>query len=144
MELAVILGLVAVATVFGLVWKRGQGRVVPVSGQTISLNYRVAGKTTLLQFTTEMCAPCAQLKPRLEQIALYRSDVEHVVVDDQSVAQLRERRRQLGRAARGRAASQRGGGGDAVLVGVLASAFVLVPTIGLPGASLTAGLNTTE
>ena len=81
MELAVILGLVAVATVFGLVWKRGQGRVVPVSGQTISLNYRVAGKTTLLQFTTEMCAPCAQLKPRLEQIALYRSDVEHVVVD---------------------------------------------------------------
>ena len=81
MELTVILGLVAVATVFGLVWKRGQGRVVPVSGQTISLNYRVAGKTTLLQFTTELCAPCAQLKPRLEQIALYRSDVEHVVVD---------------------------------------------------------------
>ena len=81
MEFAVIAGLVAVATVFGLVWKRGQGRVVPVSGQTISLNYRVAGKTTLLQFTTEMCAPCAQLKPRLEQIALYRSDVEHVVVD---------------------------------------------------------------
>ena len=81
MEFAVILGLVAVATVFGLVWKRGQGRVVPVSGQTISLNYRVAGKTTLLQFTTELCAPCALLKPRLEQIALYRSDVEHVVVD---------------------------------------------------------------
>lgn len=76
-----ILGLVAVATVFGLVWKRSQGRVVKVSGQTISLDYRVAGKTTLLQFTTELCAPCAQLKPRLEQIALYRSDVEHVVVD---------------------------------------------------------------
>lgn len=81
MELAVIIGLVAVATAFGLVWKRGQGRVVPVSGHTISLNYRAAGKTTLLQFTTQMCAPCAQLKPRLEQIALYRSDVEHVVVD---------------------------------------------------------------
>lgn len=81
MEFAVILGLVAVATVFGLVWKRSQGRVVKVSGQTISLDYRVAGKTTLLQFTTELCAPCAQLKPRLEQIALYRSDVEHVVVD---------------------------------------------------------------
>ena len=81
MEFAVITGLVAVATVFGLIWKRGQGRVVAVSGQTISLNYRAAGKTTLLQFTTELCAPCAQLKPRLEQIALYRSDVEHVVVD---------------------------------------------------------------
>ena len=81
MEFIVILGLVAVATAFGLVWKRGQGRVVKVSGQTISLDYRVAGKTTLLQFTTELCAPCAQLKPRLEQIALYRSDVEHVVVD---------------------------------------------------------------
>lgn len=81
MEFAVIAGLVAAATVFGLVWKSRQGRVVTVSGQTISLNYRAAGKTTLLQFTTELCAPCAQLKPRLEQIALYRSDVEHVVVD---------------------------------------------------------------
>jgi thiol-disulfide isomerase/thioredoxin len=81
MEFAVLAGLVAVATIFGLVWKRGQGRVVGVSGQTISLNYRAAGKTTLLQFTTEMCAPCAQLKPRLEKIALFRSDVAHVVVD---------------------------------------------------------------
>ena len=81
MEFVVIAGLVAVATVFGLVWKRGQGRVVRVSGFTISEDYRTAGKTTLLQFTTELCAPCAQLKPRLEQIALYRSDVEHRVVD---------------------------------------------------------------
>ena len=81
MEFVVIAGLVAVATVFGLVWKRGQGRVVRVSGHTISEDYRTAGKTTLLQFTTELCAPCAQLKPRLEQIALYRSDVEHRVVD---------------------------------------------------------------
>ena len=81
MEFAVLAGLVAVATIFGLVWKRGQGRVVGVSGQTISLNYRAAGKTTLLQFTTEMCAPCAQLKPRLEKIARFRSDVAHVVVD---------------------------------------------------------------
>ena len=81
MEFVVIAGLIAVATVFGLVWKRGQGKVVEVSGQTISLNYRAAGKTTLLQFTTELCAPCAQLKPRLEQIALFRSDVEHRVVD---------------------------------------------------------------
>ena len=81
MEFIVIAGLIAVATIFGLVWKRGQGKVVTVSGQTISLNYRAAGKTTLLQFTTELCAPCAQLKPRLEQIALFRSDVEHRVVD---------------------------------------------------------------
>jgi len=81
MEFAVIIGLVAFATLFGLVWKRGQGRVVTVSGQTISLNYRAEGKTTLLQFTTELCAPCAQLRPRLAQIALYRSDVAHVEVD---------------------------------------------------------------
>lgn len=80
MEFAIVAGLVAVATVFGLLWRRGQGRVVGVAGQTISLNYRAAGKTTLLQFTTELCAPCAQLKPRLEKIALFRSDVAHVVV----------------------------------------------------------------
>jgi thiol-disulfide isomerase/thioredoxin len=81
MEFAIVAGLVAVATMFGLLWRRGQGRVVGVAGQTISLNYRAAGKTTLLQFTTELCAPCAQLKPRLEKIALFRSDVAHVVVD---------------------------------------------------------------
>ncbi len=81
MEFVLIIGLVAVATIAGFVWKRGQGRVVKVSGHTISADYRTPGKTMLLQFTTEMCSPCAQLKPRLEKIANFRSDVEFRAID---------------------------------------------------------------
>lgn len=81
MEYGIVAGLVAVATVVGLIWKSRQGRVVAVSGTTISLDFREAGKTTLLQFTTELCTPCRQLKPRLEQIAVFRSDVAYREID---------------------------------------------------------------
>lgn len=81
MEYAIVAGLLVVSTVFGLVWKSRQGRVVAQSGSTISLDYREAGKTTIIQFTTELCAPCAQLKPRLQQIANFRSDVAYRDLD---------------------------------------------------------------
>jgi thiol-disulfide isomerase/thioredoxin len=81
MELVIVVGLVAVVAVAGALWKRGQGRVVAVSGHTISQDYRTPGKTMLLQFTTELCSPCAQLKPRLEKIANFRSDVEYRELD---------------------------------------------------------------
>jgi thiol-disulfide isomerase/thioredoxin len=81
MELAIVTALLAVATIAGFIWKRGQGRVVKVSGHTISEDYRTPGKTVLLQFTTEFCSPCAQLKPRLEKIANFRSDVEFRAID---------------------------------------------------------------
>jgi thiol-disulfide isomerase/thioredoxin len=81
MELVIVVGLVAVVAVAGALWKRGQGRDVAVSGHTISQDYRTPGKTMLLQFTTELCSPCAQLKPRLEKIANFRSDVEYRELD---------------------------------------------------------------
>ena len=81
MEYGIIAGLIGVSTLLGLVWKSRQGRVVAQSGSTISLDYREAGKTTLIQFTTEMCSPCAQLKPRLQQIANFRSDVVYRDLD---------------------------------------------------------------
>jgi thiol-disulfide isomerase/thioredoxin len=81
MEFGIIAGLIGVSTLLGLVWKSRQGRVVAQSGSTISLDYREAGKTTLIQFTTEMCSPCAQLKPRLQQIANFRSDVAYRDLD---------------------------------------------------------------
>jgi thiol-disulfide isomerase/thioredoxin len=81
MEYGIVAGLVAFATVFGLIWKSRQGRVVAVSGSTISLDYRDPGKTMILQFTTELCAPCRQLKPRLEQIAVFRSDIGYREID---------------------------------------------------------------
>jgi thiol-disulfide isomerase/thioredoxin len=81
MEYAIIAGLIGVSTLLGLIWKSRQGRVVAQSGSTISLDYREAGKTTIIQFTTEMCSPCAQLKPRLQQIANFRSDVAYRDLD---------------------------------------------------------------
>jgi len=81
MEYEIVAGLLIVSTLLGLIWKSRQGRVVAQSGSTISLDYREAGKTTILQFTTEMCAPCAQLKPRLEKIANFRSDVAYRDID---------------------------------------------------------------
>lgn len=81
MEFGIIAGLVGVSTLLGLIWKSRQGRVVAQSGSTISLDYREAGKTTIIQFTTEMCSPCAQLKPRLQQIANFRSDVVYRDLD---------------------------------------------------------------
>ena len=81
MEYGIVAGLLVVSTLLGLIWRSRQGRVVTQSGSTISLDYREAGKTTILQFTTEMCAPCAQLKPRLEKIANFRSDVAYRDID---------------------------------------------------------------
>jgi thiol-disulfide isomerase/thioredoxin len=81
MEYGIIAGLIGVSTLLGLIWKSRQGRVVAQSGSTISLDYREAGKTTIIQFTTEMCSPCAQLKPRLQQIANFRSDVAYRDLD---------------------------------------------------------------
>lgn len=81
MEFGIVAALVAVSTVVGLVWKSRQGRVVAERGSTISLDYREPGKTTIIQFTTEMCAPCAALKPRLQNIANFRSDVAYRDID---------------------------------------------------------------
>lgn len=81
MEYGIVAALIGFATLLGIIWKSRQGRVVVVKNGTISLDYREPGKTTILQFTTEMCAPCRQLKPRLEQIALFRSDVAYRDID---------------------------------------------------------------
>lgn len=81
MEYGIVAALVAVSTVLGLIWRSRQGRVQRVTGATISLDYREPGVTTILQFTTELCAPCRALKPRLQQIANFRSDVAYREVD---------------------------------------------------------------
>ncbi len=81
MELGIVAGLLVVSTLLGVMWKSRQGDVVAQSGSTISLDYRETDKITILQFTTQMCGPCAQLKPRLEKIANFRSDVAYRDID---------------------------------------------------------------
>jgi thiol-disulfide isomerase/thioredoxin len=85
---ALILGLVVVATVVGLVWRSRTGRVVARSGEQ-----RVApsdagatasafgAKATLLQFSTEFCAPCRTTARVLGEIGSARDGVEHVEID---------------------------------------------------------------
>ena len=81
MEYFFAIGLLVLSTILGLLWRSRQGKVSKINGTTLSLDYREQGKTTLVQFTTELCAPCAALKPRLEKIALFRGDVAYRQVD---------------------------------------------------------------
>ena len=63
---AVLVGIVAVATALGLLWKNTTGRVRRSHGEAAEF---VSGDTTLLQFSTDYCAPCAQAHVTLDGIA---------------------------------------------------------------------------
>jgi thiol-disulfide isomerase/thioredoxin len=75
----VIAALVAVSTALGLLWKSRQGRVRSATGE--AADFAVAGaELTLLQFSTEVCAPCAATRVVLARAA-ERAGVAHVDVD---------------------------------------------------------------
>jgi thiol-disulfide isomerase/thioredoxin len=84
--LAILLGLVALATVLGLVWKARNGRITAPSRRTsqdaVNLPEVTRGeKATLLQFSTEVCAPCVPTRRVLGQIADSTDGVNHVDLD---------------------------------------------------------------
>ena len=83
--LVVILTLVAGATALGLAWKGAQGRIRRTNGQTVvrasDLPARFARGATLLQFSTEVCAPCRATHTLLDDVASARADVTHVDLD---------------------------------------------------------------
>jgi thiol-disulfide isomerase/thioredoxin len=75
-----LLALVAAATTLGIVWKRSQGRVRQATGE--AREFVTSGaKITLLQFSTEVCAPCAATRTVLEKIAEDSDAVSHVDLD---------------------------------------------------------------
>jgi thiol-disulfide isomerase/thioredoxin len=85
---ALILGLVVVATVVGLVWRSRTGRVVARSGEgrvtpsEVGTTASAFGtKATLLQFSTQFCAPCRTTARVLGEIGSARDGVEHVEID---------------------------------------------------------------
>jgi thiol-disulfide isomerase/thioredoxin len=82
---AILLGLVAFATALGLVWKSRNGRVRTAaagSNSTVNLPEVPRGaKATLLQFSTEVCAPCVPTRRVLGQIADSTDGVTHVDFD---------------------------------------------------------------
>ena len=85
--LTVLGGLVAASTALGLVWKFAQGRIRRTDGLTVVAIADLPGVTklargaTLLQFSTEVCAPCAAMRRVLGTIASDRADVTHIELD---------------------------------------------------------------
>ena len=85
--IAALGGLVALATVLGLVWRSAQGRVRHTDGRTVVRASDLPGVTrlargaTLLQFSTEVCAPCRATRVVLGDVASRRTGVEHVDLD---------------------------------------------------------------
>ena len=84
---ATLAGLVAFATVLGLVWKARTGRVRAIRSGTTAANVvrlpevPLDGSATLLQFSTEVCAPCVPTRRVLGQIADSTDGVNHVDFD---------------------------------------------------------------
>lgn len=85
--LVVLLSLVAGATVVGFAWKSQQGRVHHADGNTVISVKDVPGirrfgsGATLLQFSTEVCAPCKATHTVLDGLATELPTVTHVDLD---------------------------------------------------------------
>lgn len=84
---AILLGLVAGATALGFAWKQSQGRIRRADGRTVVRVADIPGVrrfargATLLQFSTEVCAPCRAAHVVLGDVASGRADVDHVDLD---------------------------------------------------------------
>jgi thiol-disulfide isomerase/thioredoxin len=73
----ILLGLVALATALGLLWRASQGRVTAASGSVSGVE--LGGHATLLQLSSEVCAPCRATARVLG--ALEADGVRHVEID---------------------------------------------------------------
>jgi thiol-disulfide isomerase/thioredoxin len=87
-DTGILFGLVALATALGLLWRSRTGRVRGATrGETVIevaelAPDAVAGAgATLLQFSTEVCAPCKATHTLLDELARHSSGVSHVDVD---------------------------------------------------------------
>lgn len=83
MPLLVIAGLVALATVIGLVWRARDGRErrLRSSDQRPFGELELNAAVTLVQFSSPVCAPCVATHRVLSEIAASRTDVAHVEFD---------------------------------------------------------------
>ncbi|MGO4533992.1 TlpA family protein disulfide reductase [Leifsonia sp. 2MCAF36] len=84
--LGILLGLVAVATAAGLVWRATTGRARSTRGDQVVAAEDVGAdafgrRATLLQFSTEFCAPCRPAARVLGALADDFAGVRHVEVD---------------------------------------------------------------
>ena len=87
-SLAIVLGLVAVSTVIGLLWRSHTGRVrrrtddrSVVTAADVGSPRPFGSAATLLQFSTEFCAPCRTTAVVLGTLSAERDGVAHVEID---------------------------------------------------------------
>lgn len=79
--------LVGASTALGLVWRSRQGRIRQATGHAVVRAgelpglKRFASGATLLQFSTEVCAPCTVTRRVLGDVAAERNNVTHVDLD---------------------------------------------------------------
>ena len=81
----VLIGTLAVASLFGLAWRRSQGRVR--AGKTVMLPPELhklvdpGSRVTLLQISTTFCAPCRHTRILLSDLAEKVDGLRHVDFD---------------------------------------------------------------
>lgn len=83
--LIVLAVAVVVALAFGLYRRRSDGRVTPAdaavdTGHALN-GFDLGERATLVQFSTEMCAPCRPTRELLQSIAADRPGVRHIDID---------------------------------------------------------------
>jgi thiol-disulfide isomerase/thioredoxin len=84
---AVLVALIALATGLGVLWKSQQGRVRLLDGHTVIRPRdlpglrRLGSGATLVQFSTEVCAPCRSTAKVLGELADSSDAVTHVELD---------------------------------------------------------------
>ncbi|MDD7920838.1 thioredoxin family protein [Actinomycetospora callitridis] len=83
---AVLVGVLVVATVVGLVLRRGDGRVT--QGKDARNGWDLAGidpgsgdRVLLLQLSSPVCTPCARTREQLTALTAEHPDLRHVEVD---------------------------------------------------------------
>lgn len=76
-------GLVLAATLLGFLHRATQGRARTISdARVVSIDgVALGGRATLLQFSTEVCAPCKSTARVLDDLATRTADVAHVELD---------------------------------------------------------------
>jgi thiol-disulfide isomerase/thioredoxin len=92
-QFALVIGLLALATIGGLIWKAKTGTAKKISqGEIIDLKEIAAVKdgkpvtefgerVTFLQFSSEVCSQCAQTARLFHELEDQHDDVLHIEVD---------------------------------------------------------------
>ncbi|MEV4311830.1 thioredoxin family protein [Actinocrispum sp. NPDC049592] len=81
----VLVGTLALATAFGLVWRARQGRVRAARSSALPAELRElvdpSSAVTLLQISTTFCAPCRHTRVLLSDLAGKTDGLQHVDYD---------------------------------------------------------------